>query len=464
MSRNKILRSGNVAILPKSRTIFEKTILADSDNPRDTYLDRFTNVNPYVENPIYRGELLLSNGDIVIPDGPDNLFPQRWKMLIEQDSIMPGMNQQKIDLLLSGGLRILVPVKSGSQIVFDEVIDNKISDWLDDMNINDYLSEMVTDWVYLSRVASLVYPNKASQIKSSFFSQKAAIASVIRSPIEDARMTKINPISNKVDKFYVSDWTSWASDAIPYKAFDRKNPFAGVSLFYAMMPSFCSKYYGRPATIGVANYLSLKMLLLNNTKDNIVNAPFRYHIESPLEYWENLKNIKGWSDEDLEAYEAEFLAEIDDVLRSDTGENAMKRIHTKFQISEYGKERLGWKISAIEDESDKRIKSNFDVFEKINQHIIAASNLDPSISNIQIQGKLSSGLDKLTAFNIHILINTPIPRQKILAAVNEAIRINFWDDNYRPVVGFKQLQLSTVSKDVSSPNNNNDGGSEDDDN
>lgn len=426
-------------------------------NPRDSHYDRFTDVNPYVENPIYRGEFRV-NDDVVIPDGPDNLFPYRWKMLVEQDSIMPGMLRQKMDLLLSGGVKIFVKSKIGSEIKDEEIIDNKILDWLDAQNINDYIVNQAMDWVYLERNASLLIPNQASRVKIPQFQDVAGFAAVIRLPIEDVRMCKLNELSYDISDFYVSDWTSWDSMAIKYPAFDKRNPLARRSILYSLMPSFCSKYYGRPATIGVANYLSLKILLLNNTRDNVVNAPFRYHIESPMEYWEEVRNANGFSQPELDEFEADFLKKIDDFLRSDTGENSMKRFHSKFRISEYDKSRLGWSIKLIEDESDKRIKSNFDVFQKINEHIIAAAAIDPSISNVQIAGKLSSGLDKLTAFNIHMLINTPTPRQKILAAMNEAIKVNFWKGDYRPFVGFGNLQLSTVSK--SSENNN--GGSDDD--
>lgn len=451
-SMNQILSEGNVAILPRSGAIFEKVMLSDdtSHNPRDSQYDRFTDINPYIENPIYRGEIMIHNSsggyDIIIPDGPDNLFPYRWKMLVEQDSILPGMLRQKLNLLLAGGIHIYIRKKIGNEVVNEEVIDDQISDWLEFQDINKYISQQAMDWVYLERNANLMIPNMASRFSIPEIRKKAGFAAVIRIPIEEVRMCKAPDFSYDVEDYYISDWTSWHSDAVKYPAFKKTDPLGKKSVLYSLMPSFCSKYYGRPSTIGVANYLSLKILLLNNTRDSVINAPFRYHIESPLEYWTQIQQAEGWSSEQLKEYEEDFLTKIDDFLRSDTGENAMKRFHSKFTLSEYGKERLGWSIKLIEDDSEKRIKSNFDVFQKINEHIIAASSLDPAISNINIQGKLSSGLDKLTAFNIHMLINTPMPRQKILAAMNEAIKVNFWTENYRPFIGFKEIQLSTTDK------------------
>lgn len=448
-----ILMHGNVAILPDSATIFEK-VLSSSDpgyNPRDSFYDRFSSSNPYVENPVFHGEWIVGD-DIVIPDGPDNLFPQRWKMLIDQDSIMPGILKQKVDLLMSGGLKIFVQRAEGDKVISSEILDNRISDWLDNQGIEDYILAQAVDWVYLERIASLIIPNRASQIPR--FSDAAGIARVKRIPVHDVRMVKKLPFENEIRKYYVSDWSNLHTEAIPYPAWNRERPFAGTSLYYSLMPSFCSDYYGRPSTIGAANYLSLKTILLNNTKDQIINAPFRYHIESPQEWWDDVKKSNQWNDAQLKEFETEMLQSIDSFLRSDSGRNAAKRFHTRYKLSESGTEKLGWKITVLEDKSGDRTKSNFEVFEKINEHAIAAASLDPAISNIQVQGKLSSGLDKLTAFNIHILINTPTPRKKILAAMNEAIRINFWKNDFRPFIGFKDLQLSTVNKASSDSDSN----------
>jgi hypothetical protein len=335
-------------------------------------------------------------------------------------------------------------VKNGNKVIEDELIDTKISDWLEAQDIDKYIVAQAMDWVYLERNSSLMIPNLSSSIP--MFNKSAAIHKVQRIPIEDVRMVMIPDYEYDVKEFYVSNWTKWNAPAFKYPAFDRTNPYAATSIHYSMFPSFCSKYYGRPATIGVANYLSLKLILLNNTKDNVINAPFRYHIESPMKYWLDIQNANGWNQEEIDAFEQQTLEEMDKFLRANDGANAMKRFHTKYIEGENGKEMLGWKITKIEDDTDKRIKSNFEVFEKINEHIIAASAIDPAISNIQIQGKLSSGLDKLTAFNIHMLINTPLPRKKILSAMNEAIKINFWTESYRPQLGFKELQLSTTEK------------------
>lgn len=441
---SRIIRSGNVAVGRDSRTIFEiKPMATDTTNPRDLVSDP-TLPSTFLESPYYN-DFFFAGDDLVIPDGPDNIFPYRWKQLIEQDSIAPGMLRQRIDLLLAGKVKLFIEKQEGKLIIEEQILNNEITDWLDSWDFNEYLVEQATDFIYLERIASRIIPNKFRRL--SGFDNLRKIAEIQRIPVEDVRMEKLQSGEYKIKNYFISDWMNWSSGVQKLPAYDKKDPFAYPnSVFYSKMPSFGSKYYGRPSTIGVANYLSLKLILLNNTTDFLVNAPFRYHIESPLDYWEAIRQQNDWNTTQLENYENEFFSEIDAFLTANDGRNAMKRFHTKYMLDSYGKQ-IGWKITPIEDNTDKRIDSNFKAFEQINENIIAATSLDPSLSNIQITGKLASGLDKLVAFNIHQLVNTPTPRQKILAAVNEAIKVNFWKDDFRPKLGFETIQMSTSTRD-----------------
>lgn len=447
----RIQKSGNVAILPQSMTIFEKKSM-ESVNPRDAAKDRIAGRNIYVEQPMYR-DWFYAGTDMIVPDGPDNLFPYHWKRLIENDSIMPGMLRQRIDLLLAGNTGIFVQEidEVSKKIINRPVLDNAISDWLDSFDFADYLVEMATDFIYIERICSHIIPNNYGRL--SGYANLAKIAQIKRIPIEDVRMGYRKDYD--VTEYFISDWQQLREPAYKIPAYNKDLPFANPSIFYSKMPSFCSKHYGRPSTIGVANYLNLKLLILNNTEDMIVNAPFRYHIESPLEYWRQIKEQNHWDQKQLDAFEDQLLSEMDAFLKANDGRNAMKRFHSKYAISEYGKERLDWKITPIEDDSSKRIDGNFKAFENINEAIIASSSLDPALSNIQITGKLSSGLDKLIAFNVHQLVNTPQPRRKILAAVNEAIKLNFWKGDYRPFIAFNEIQLSTTTKEGGNNADNN---------
>jgi hypothetical protein len=225
------------------------------------------------------------------------------------------------------------------------------------------------------------------------------------------------------------------------------DPFRDAgSIFFVKMPSFCSKWYGRPANIGVTEYIELKNLIINWSKDNLKNTTFKWHIQSPYEYWQAVQEKNGWDIDQLKAYEDDMLDEIDAFLSSETAENAQKRFHSKFMVGEYGKDKQGWIITPLEDKTKENSTAYLEQMKYIDESIVAASHLDPALSNIQIQGSLSSGIDKLIAFNIHQLITAPTPRKLILSPVNEAIRVNFWKGDYRPRVGFLNIELDYLNK------------------
>jgi hypothetical protein len=408
-------------------------------------------VKPSILSPF--SENLSSNdywiyGDVrIVPNGPDNLFPQRFKMLLDKDNIAPGILRQKIDLMMTGGLIVYQEQVTGNEIVKIPVIDNEISDWLESFNcFESYLLPAVTDFIYIENCASLQINNNAWKYGGRF--GKPMISSVRHVPIEDVRMQWMpySPIGNNPDFYYVADWL-YPTEIHEYPAFDSQNPFkSAASLKFIKMPSYCSKYYGRPPFIGIANYIDLKVLILNWSKDNLKNSGFKYHVQSPLSYWQNLKEQNGWTNDELDEYEEEVLEDMDKFLSSQTAENAAKRFHTKFSLPEYGKSVEGWKIDVLQDNTKQNSEAYISASQHYNEGTIAALHLDPSLSNVQIQGKLSSGLDKLIAFNIHQLISTPTPRRLILVPINEAIKINFWRKDYRPRIGFPDIQLDYLQK------------------
>lgn len=441
-----IQRLNNVAVLPRSGSTFEITALERTDENGQVMFNRGATHSPFTENAASYDSWFY--GDVrIVPNGPDNLFPQRFKTLLDKDNIAPGIIRQKIDLMLTGGHVVYTDKIANNEIIKTPVIDNQINDWLESFGFfENYLLPATTDFVYIENCAAHLVNNEAWKFRGNF--GKPQIAAVNHIPIEDVRMQwkPYSPLAHKPDFYYVADWL-YPTNITEYPAFDSRNPFtAESSIKFIKMPSFCSRFYGRPPFIGIANYIDLKVLILNWSKDNLKNSGFKYHIQSPLSYWQNLKETNGWTQEQLDEYEDEVLEEMDAFLSSQTAENAAKRFHTKFALPEFGKNVEGWKIDVLQDNTKQNSEAYISASSHYNEGTIAALHLDPSLSNVQITGKLSSGLDKLIAFNIHQLVSTPTPRKLILSAVNEAIRINFWTNDYRPKVGFPDIQLDYLQK------------------
>jgi hypothetical protein len=443
-----ILGDNHVAILPNSRATYALVAETSLENPRDRVINPTSTVTIYTDENSW-GDYMQFGQYKISPNGPDNLFPYHFKRLIDTNDKLNSMLRTKIDLMMAGGYYLYEDVKQQRTILKDEILDPEIEDWLNSWDFYNYLLEQITDFIYIENNASLMVCNKARRFSS--LKDQARIAKIQYLPAEDIRMEHRDPLFNPATKHYFrANWLT-PTDILRYPAYDPAQPFRfNASVYFVKMPTFGSKYYGRPPFIGIVSYLELKALILNWQKDNLRNTQFKWHVESSFDYWEAVAREKGWdiNGQEIKKYEEELLDQIDAFLRSETAENAQKRFHSKFGLSQFGREEKvsGWKITALEDNTLKNSEAYLKAGEQIDQSIIASVHLDPSLSNIQIQGKLSSGLDKLIAFNIHQITATPIPRRLILSPVNEAIRVNFWKEGYRPKLGFKELQLSYQEK------------------
>jgi len=229
---------------------------------------------------------------------------------------------------------------------------------------------------------------------------------------------------------------------------DKNDPFNhAVSMWFSRFPTFASKYYGRPQFLGAEKYISLAGLIPYWHQDNIQNAQFKWHVEVSDESWNRLlsnKKIAPGSPEELE-FQTEFLEAIDSILFSSTAENAAKRIHSRFTLNSMGNPIPGLKITALEDMTEKNSKAYLDLYNTVDAVKISAVGLDPALSNTYKQGKLSSGSEKMHAFNIHTKVVTPTPRSIILKPWNWAINVNFpAKSNVR--IGFRDVELNTQDK------------------
>lgn len=453
-----IMGENHVAILPNARAVYsaalmDSVLLADTEpeTPRDRIRNRVYAPASYYTDEAYTGEYFTIGGYKITPNGPDNLFPYHFKKLIDSNDKLNSMLRQKIDLMLAGGLYIYQEKKEGNKVNRDEILDDEIEDWLESWGHYNFILEQVTDFTYVENNYTLMICNLPGTNKElRTLGLKPMIIKLQYLPAEDMRMEALEILSHKPPQyFFRADWLM-ARDILRYNAYDRTDPFrSNAAVFFSRMPTFGSKAYGRPPFIGIVNYLELKALILNWQKDNLKNTQFKWHIESPFEFWETVARHKNWDigGVEMKQFEEDLLSQIDQFLQSETAENAQKRFHSKFGRTQFGNEFVsGWKITALEDNTSKNSEAYLKAGEQIDASIIASVHLDPALSNIQQQGKLSSGLDKLIAFNIHQLTATPIPRRLILEPINEAIRVNFWKEGYRPRLGFREIQMSYQEK------------------
>ena len=433
--------SNNFAILPESGSIVQR-VGATSRGGSSTTETKVT----YTEDNKF-DEVIEVGKFKITPNGPDNLFPYHFKELLDKNNIFHSILREKIDLILTGGTYLYTEALEGKEIIKVPVLDKEITNWLESWDFDNFLLEQVTNFIYIENTATLFVSNKARRLPG--YENKRKIAELRAMPIEEIRMGVYNA-QNKITDYFQANWYH-PETILKYNAYNRLDPFRyPASMFFVKMPSFGSKYYGRPPFIGITDYLNLKELIINWSIDNLKNTSFKWHIQSPFSYWDKIQEANGWDNTQLEKYEKDVLVQIDKFLASEKAENASKRFHTKFGIDNVTGKETGWKLIALEDNTEKNSKAYLDASSNIDESIIASAHLDPSLSNIQISGKLSSGLDKLIAFNIHQLVSTPTPRRLILSPVNEAIRINWPNKDIK--IGFHDTQLEYAQKAVTNTN------------
>lgn len=219
-----------------------------------------------------------------------------------------------------------------------------------------------------------------------------------------------------------------------YPMFDPRNPFRhAVSVKYYNIYSFCKEFISVPRFFGALQWLDLagglaKILLSYNENASAISL----HIESPQSYWDNAEErIKQRCAESGIPYSGKMLDDYKDAAMEAfaskiTGrENAGKFLHTSSHFNPEADSFEGWKVTPI----DKKIKDYVDAQIAISNKADAAATsgfgLDPVLSNLIIENKLSSGSEKLYSLKVYNASETAIPDMILCMPLQQYIQANF---------------------------------------
>jgi hypothetical protein len=163
--------------------------------------------------------------------------------------------------------------------------------------------------------------------------------------------------------------------------------------------------------------------------DNVIAAAYIVH--EPQAYWQEKRmqieqDYPEWQDSEVEKklnqLRDQVTTQIADVMAGK--ENAGKFFTCVDFVDEMGHEQ-SWKIEPIELNLDKYIEAQKAISKMADSATTSAMGLNPSLSNIIIDGKSDSGSQMLYALKIFYGADTVIPEQIVLEALNDALRINF---------------------------------------
>jgi hypothetical protein len=206
--------------------------------------------------------------------------------------------------------------------------------------------------------------------------------------------------------------------------------------FYAK-PTPGYLYYPPASWHGVFDWLEVSNRIPSFKKAGMDNAMgFKYMIKIPNDYFLRLYKDEKRREEEKKAFEQaldEFLTGVD---------KTQKSLITYFEYDAMGKEKVGVQIVPIEDKTNYEAHLTDD--ERATSALVSAFRVSPTLANILIDNKLSSGSEILNAFNIHMTLNTHVPRQYLLQPLYEVKKLNGWDKSIR--FGFRNIQIQPLEK------------------
>ena len=196
--------------------------------------------------------------------------------------------------------------------------------------------------------------------------------------------------------------------------------------------SFCKDFMSAPRFLGAFEWLELAGNLAPLLKAYNENASaISLHIESPQKYWDDAeKRIKEICERTGEPYSPKMLEDFKDAAMEKFAsniagkENVGKYMHTTKYWNEEANAFEGWKVEPV----DKKVKDYIEAQIKISNKADAAATsgfgLDPVLSNLIIENKLSSGSEKLYSLKVYNASETAIPDMILCSPMQHYLAAN----------------------------------------
>lgn len=374
------------------------------------------------------------HGFSIVPYGVNNNLPVEVRNMLDDNNLAPGILERELGLLYGQGPQLY-------RTEFDEqgnitkvfVQDKEVWDWLQSWNFRRYVDMAMTEYKHLKGLFVRWYRNKGVRIgKPGFITELKII------PGTDSRLVWPEGGSKRLEdvrQIVTGDFENNClnTGVIPYPVFNKRDPFRwGVSMSYHNSYSFARNFYSVPSFWGSRRWIMRSSDVPDTLKylaDNAITSA--YHIQSPDGYWkEKEKQISedhpDWSDKQI----SNKLQEVKDTLFKRlssvlTGKkNAGKFIETVTFYDDMGS-LCEWKITALDQKVKDFIDAMIKISDKADSATTSGMGLHPSLSNIIVNGQLSSGSQMLYALKLYLASDTAIPEEIIFEALNQAIAINF---------------------------------------
>ena len=389
------------------------------------------NSNPFVGTNAW-DETSIRIGNIeLIPRGERNNMPEEIRTLLEKSNIASPTLERKKNLLFGDGLMAYEMDFETGIPIRKWVEDDDIKGWLDSWDVDTYLDNILTDFFSENKYYSMFVRNRGPRNGSS------GMINRLEHKMNFESFPEWPDSKGEINNIYIGSYSKLSVFNLKrYPAYEPEDPFKHPrSISYFNNYTYGRKKYSPPSYQGAINWINVGAnvpIILLSLDDNMLTL--KYHIKSPKSYWDaKREDLKTEAKLANVKYEEEMLEQLKDDMFSDIGDmlsgvdNVGKFFDSEYVVNQYGKLE-GWEIEAIDMKVKDFIMAELAIAKRSDLEIASGMGLAPSLSNLSMDGNLSSGSEQLYALKLHLGTDTVLNEIRTLKALNLAKKANFPDN------------------------------------
>lgn len=364
--------------------------------------------------------------------GKRNDSPKRIRDLTLANHIAPGLLAFKIAATIGKGIITYESVYEGDKEIKTPIEDNEVYDFLNENGFGEEdhskLAELVTDLHWFESGFAQFIMNQA----------KTKVAKLSNLEAYYTRSGKRNE-NGDVGNIYFGDfYNAKVKDFTPIPLYNPSlSEIPDKFAIHLKVPTPGFLYYP-PATwhsselwMKVSN--AIPLFKASGMENDMV---VKNHVKIPANYFALQAPDNA---EEQKKIEKDFYAQLDEFLVGE--QNTRKSITTFYPVDPItGKELAGVQIIPIEDKTNYEAHLTDD--ERATSAICSAHNINPTLANILINNKLSSGSEIRNAFEIYTGLYSYTFRQLAVKPLYIVKRINKWNPKIK--FGFRDIKLETL--------------------
>lgn len=423
----KVIRKGDTGIMhiPDSGVYGFQIGASTSDN----WVDQLNAVNTSVLAG-WENEPVLVAGKEVVPYGTNNNLPVGIRQIMDENNLAPGILEREKGLLFGQGPQLYRNVWDDGDYKREWVDNKEIWNWLKSWDYLRYIEMALTEYKYLKAHFTKYYVNKGLRIGRQGRIVKLECVPAVDARLKWAKSRKLEDVTH----IFVGDFENDCQKGMQtYPVFDSFNPFKStVAINYHNSYSFARNFYPVPAFYGTLNWIKRSSdipIIIKYLTDNSLNVG--YMVYSPAQYWDE-KRVKleekftqkdtAYIDKKLDTLKDETFAKLAEVM---SGKKNVGKFFETVEFYDDDNNKCSWRIDPIDHKTKEFIEGQLKISAKAEMATTSGIGLHPALSNIMVDGKLSSGSEMLYALKLYLASDTAIPEAVILQGLNNVIKINF---------------------------------------